>query len=254
MSPAAESWWSTFFSGAALEVWRRAHPREENRAEAGDIARILRLERGERVLDVPCGDGRLALELAARELCVRGVDASEELLTEARRCAVERGLPLELLRCDMRELPGHGAFDAAFCVGHSFGYFDDPGNRAFLRAVASALRPGGRFLLECPLVAELALSGKALHGQQRIGSWQLSTDSELDAERRRMETVYTFVDLSRPGSALERRWASCRIYSVAELDRSLVEAGFQDLEHLGGLDETAFAPDSLECYVRARRA
>ena len=37
-------------------------------------------------------------------------------------------------------------FDGAFCVGNSFGYLDDEGNAAFLRAVRAALKPGGRFI------------------------------------------------------------------------------------------------------------
>src|SRR6185295_14579347 len=101
---AGDDWWATFFEGPALELWRRAHSSDESRAQAADVARALRIASGERVLDVPCGNGRLALELAARGVRVSGLDASEEFLAEGRRRAAERGLELELLAGDMRTL------------------------------------------------------------------------------------------------------------------------------------------------------
>jgi hypothetical protein len=39
----------------------------------------------------------------------------------------------------MRDLLWRSRFDGAFCFGNSFGYLDDEGNAAFLRAVAAAL-------------------------------------------------------------------------------------------------------------------
>jgi len=49
-----------------LEVQRASHTPEGTRADADWIERVLGLQRGARVLDVPCGAGRLALELAGR--------------------------------------------------------------------------------------------------------------------------------------------------------------------------------------------
>ena len=54
----------------------------------------------------------------------------------------------------MRDLPWPARFDGAFCLGNSFGYLDDEGNASFLRAVAAALKPGARFVLETPMVLE----------------------------------------------------------------------------------------------------
>ena len=87
-------WWTTFFEGPALELWRRAHGSDESRGQAADAARALCLTHGERVLDVPCGNGRLALELAARGARVSGLDACAEFVAEGRRRAAERGLNL----------------------------------------------------------------------------------------------------------------------------------------------------------------
>jgi 2-polyprenyl-3-methyl-5-hydroxy-6-metoxy-1,4-benzoquinol methylase len=45
-----------------------------------------------RVLDVPCGDGRISVELAARGHDFTGVDLNEAFLSRAARKAEERGV------------------------------------------------------------------------------------------------------------------------------------------------------------------
>ena len=233
---ASTGWWSEFFRGPTLELWKRAHSADESKGEAADLARALALERGERVLDVPCGHGRIALELAARGLRVTGLDASEEYVAEARRRADERRLPAEFVLGDMRTLPWRGEFDAALCVGNSFGYFDDEGNRAFLAGVHAALRPGGRFFLSYPLVAELALAGRGLRDWRRVGDTLLLSESWHDERRGRMETTYTAIDLATR-APLEEKHASYRVHPRAELEELLRSIGFAHIAGELGADE-----------------
>lgn len=247
-------WWARFFEGPALELWRRAHTRDENRGEAADIARALRLIPGERVLDAPCGYGRLALELAEQGLRVSGIDAARAFVEEGLERARQRGLELDLRLGDMREPPWSREFDAAFCAGNSFGYFDDEGNDAFLRAMARALVPGGRFLLELPLAAELVGERREFRDWQLLGERLLLSEGFHDEVLGRMETTYTFVDLHREGGALETRTASYRVYSTVELTERLRAAGFEAVEWLGDLDGTPFDRRSDACHARARRA
>lgn len=226
---ASAGWWSEFFRGPTLELWKRAHSADDSKGEAADLARALALAPGERVLDVPCGYGRIALELAARGLRVSGLDASEEYVTDARRRALERRLSAEFVHGDMRALPWRGEFEAALCVGNSFGYFDDEGNTAFLAAVHAALKPGGRFFLSYPLVAELALAGRHLRDWQRLGDALLLSESWHDHRRGRLETTYTALDLATR-APLEEKHASYRVYPLAELENLLGAVGFGELD------------------------
>lgn len=251
---ADSGWWTNFFEGQALEFWRHAYTRDESRGQAADIARALRIAPGERVLDVPCGNGRLALEFAARGARVSGLDACEDLLGEARRKATERGLEAEFQRGDMRAMPWSAEFDAVLCAGNSFGYFDEEGNQAFLAAAARALRPGGRFLLEYPLVAELVLARRAFRDWHRFGERLLLSEAHYDAGRGRLETDYTFADLTRAGEAIEQRSASYRVYSAHEIERGLREAGFTSIELLGALEGARFEESADEFHARAVRA
>ena len=60
-----EDWWQQL-GDCWLDVSLSTRTPEITRADADWIQQALRLEPGMKVLDVPCGDGRLSLELAAR--------------------------------------------------------------------------------------------------------------------------------------------------------------------------------------------
>ena len=153
---AAPDWWKNFFSGLVVEFWRQALPPEITQREADFLQRQLAVRPGASLLDVPCGHGRHAIELALRGFRVTGVDLSGELLEAAReeaaRCGVRDRVRWE--QADMREIPAGADFEAAFCAGSSFGFLGDEGDLQFLRAVAGALAPGGRFVLDASKVAE----------------------------------------------------------------------------------------------------
>jgi SAM-dependent methyltransferase len=113
-------------------------------ADAEVVARLLGLEQGARVLDVPCGTGRIAGRLAARGCEVVGADITDRFLALAR--AWYPGVRFE--HRDIRELDYEDEFDAVVNWFTSWGYFDPATNDAVLRAFARALRPGGRLLIE----------------------------------------------------------------------------------------------------------
>jgi len=80
----ATEWWQTFFSGVVLDMWQQAIPPDYTELEAEFIDNLLHLPPGARILDAPCGEGRIARELAAKGYQVVGVDMAEEFLAAAR--------------------------------------------------------------------------------------------------------------------------------------------------------------------------
>jgi SAM-dependent methyltransferase len=213
-------WWKTFFKDVAVEMWMQAVPAGRTEDEADELTTRLGLTPGASVLDAPCGAGRLALALGRRGYDVTGVDWSVDFLDRARATAGADAITWH--QGDMRDLPWRGRFDAAFCVGNSFGYLDDEGNAAFLRAVATSLKPGGRFLLETPMIIE------ALHHLQdrpwwQVGDIRLLVKNEYDAARARLDIEYTFVERGR----ITTRHGTHRVYGYAELIRCLEAAGFR---------------------------
>src|SRR6267378_4336947 len=102
------NWWENFFHGVALDFWRAAVSDEQTRAEADFIQQQLQVSSAGKIIDVPCGNGRLALELAARGFNLTGVDIASEFIQEAESESAKRGLQVEWFNRDMRHLPWEG--------------------------------------------------------------------------------------------------------------------------------------------------
>jgi ubiquinone/menaquinone biosynthesis C-methylase UbiE len=116
--------------------------------DASAILGHLQLAPGARILDAPCGHGRLSRRLAAAGMEVTGVDLSEPFLEMAREGAVGPGPAPTYVHGDMRRLPVDGPFDAAVCWFTSFGYYDDADCHLVLEEFHRVLRPGGSVLID----------------------------------------------------------------------------------------------------------
>ncbi len=114
--------------------------------EVDFIVEVLGLKAGDRVLDVGCGPGRHAHELARRGIVVHGVDISRRFVDLAIDTA-PAGATFE--RLDARDLPFQSEFDAAICLCQgAFGLMTaDDENEAVLAGIAAALEPGGQLVL-----------------------------------------------------------------------------------------------------------
>ena len=238
-------WWHSFFDDDYVRLWSVRDAAAS--AEVDGIWAMLGLADGSRVLDGPCGYGRLSRPLAARGARVLGVDQSATLLAEAER---GRGdLPadrLRYLRQDLREpLPEaavDGGFDAAINVFSSLGYGSQADDLAILRTLAGSLRPGGLVLVETihrDLV--VARRSRGSHGGARR-----MDDGTLVVEEARFDPIAGRVDTtwhwSGPAGSGAKS-ASIRIYAATELVKLLEEAGLRLRSAHRGCSSEPFAFD-----------
>jgi len=101
------------------------------------------------VLDVGCGTGENALELARRGLAVTGIDGAALAIARAQALAADRGLAAEFLVHDALRLADLGrVFDTLLDVG--LFHWLQPGDRpSYAASLRTAVRPGGTCLLVC---------------------------------------------------------------------------------------------------------
>ncbi|MER7708474.1 class I SAM-dependent methyltransferase [Kitasatospora sp. NPDC097605] len=133
-------WDETLFAGTAAHYRKGRLPYAPGLVAA--LVEDLRLDGSGRLLDVGCGPGTLALDLAGHFAEVVGVDPDAGMITEAERGAAELGLgdKCRWIRTRAEQLPTDlGAFDVA-TFGQSFHWMNRPLVAATVRTL---LRPGG---------------------------------------------------------------------------------------------------------------
>jgi len=239
------NWFETFFEGLALDMWRGVMTPELTAREANFLAKHLELQKGTSALDVPCGNGRLAIELSRRGVLMTGVDISPGFLDEARRNEPD----IEWVQGDMRNLPWTNRFDAAYCWGNSFAYFDHDNCQRFLDAVARALKPGGRFILESGAVAETLLPNLKPERKMKIGDIDFESRNSYNAPESRMDITYTFTRGAEREVKPIHQW----VHSAGEILRMLRRSGLEPVATFGDTDGARFQLGSPHLIALARR-
>ena len=143
--------WREFFDSFAPQYMNEVFTTDSAR-EAAFLVELLGLPQGASILDIGCGTGRHAVELAGAGFAVTGIDLSSGMLREARAAAKKVGVELELVQADATSFDLGREFDAAVCLCEgSFGLLgsDDAfaHDAAVLERAFAALRPGALFVL-----------------------------------------------------------------------------------------------------------
>ena len=119
----------------------------ELRQRTADLAR---LQPGEQVLDVGCGTGTLAMEVARRvgqAGRIAGVDPGAEQIARARKKAARRHVPIEFQVGVIEQLPfPDQTFDVVLST-LMMHHLPAPLKRQGLAEIARVLKPGGRLVI-----------------------------------------------------------------------------------------------------------
>jgi SAM-dependent methyltransferase len=203
-------------------------------SEIDSVLSLLGAPAGSPLLDLCCGPGRHALELARRGFRVTGVDRTASFLDMARNAA--DGLPAEFVQDDMRNFCRPEAYTGIINLYSSFGYFEDPADdRSALENMWHSLQPGGTLVME--------MLGKEILARHLPGrNWVEWENGFL------LEATQITQDLSW----LENRWITItedgvneffwghRLYSAPELSALLTDVGFTDTRIYGSLSATPY--------------
>ena len=222
MTNKKKEWWSDFFTGLFFEVQCGFHSPGHTQEQAENIIKYGELKPGAKVMDIPCGNGRLTLELASRGYNMTGVDITEPLMDIGRKRSDEMKLAVDWILSDMRKINMENKFDAAFCMGGSFGFFDDAGNAAFVSAVARSLKPGGKFIFEAH-IAESLLPKLSDRDWFEVDDIIVLDKRHYDLELGRIDSEWTLIR----GDKFEKPDSSIRVYSYRELRRLLEDSGLK---------------------------
>ncbi len=101
-----------------------------------------------KIIDIGCGTGRHSIELSKRGYSITGIDLSESLLQKAREKALQKGLQINFLRHDARNMPFENQFDVAImmCEGGFPLMETDEMNFEILNNVSKSLKNKSKFI------------------------------------------------------------------------------------------------------------
>ena len=109
------------------------------------LARLLGRVDGKKLLDVGCGDGAMAFDLARQGATVTALDADPSMIAASRRRAKNEATRAQLVEGDVENLPFDDAtFDVVVAV--TVLCFVQDAERA-VKEIARVLKPGGRLVI-----------------------------------------------------------------------------------------------------------
>jgi ubiquinone/menaquinone biosynthesis C-methylase UbiE len=181
--------------------------------ESQEIPRALHLTSSSYTLEIGCGSGRYALQVAATVGCrVVGLDTNAPGIQTASQLAAARTMASQVRFeiCDAaKKLPfSDSTFDAAFAndvLCHI------PGRPGVLRDLFRVLKPGGRMLFSDALVIGGLISQQEIATRSSIGFYIFSPPGEN--ERIIKEAGFRLVsasDTSEHAALIAKRWRDAR--------------------------------------------
>ena len=242
----AKTKWQEFFDGHAPIYDQNVFTRNTV-AEVEFLIEVMGLRPGSSVLDVGCGTGRHAIELARRGYRVTGLDLSAGMLDQARQKARAAGVEVRWRHEDATAFAVEAPFDGVICLCEgAFGLLSSGVDAiaqpsAILRCVAAAMRPAAKCLFT-------VLNGFAMARRHR------SADVEPD-----IFDPLSLTELSDcpPGAVVGNGHMRERGFVPTELVLLFEMAGLQVLNMWGGTagnwGRRKIDLDEMEIMVLARR-
>ena len=115
---------NNFFEGLYKHAWKQIIPPALTLAEVDLIEELSAAINTSKILDMMCGYGRHALELARRGGQVTAIDNLQEYIDEIKLKASEQNLDITAIQSDILQVKLDKLYDAAICMGNSFSFFD----------------------------------------------------------------------------------------------------------------------------------
>jgi len=225
-----KSWYEDLFANYA-DTYDRLEFTRGTVGEVDFMVSELGENRQAAILDIGCGTGRHAIELARRGYRVTGIDLSEDQLNKAREKAKTADVAVDFVRMDARMIRYKRRFDAAvmICEGAFPLMETDEENFEILRSAARALKRNGTLILTT-LNALFPL-------YHSIGDFINSNDSSMTSSGHRFDLLtfrdFSTITVSDDDGQVKTIDCNERYYVPSEMTWMLRSLGFQTVDILG---------------------
>ncbi len=213
---------NTFFQGVYKDVWKKLMPPALSVAECDFILEIADLEAGSKVVDIMCGYGRHAIELAKRGIAITAVDNLEDYIIEIQNEAGKGNFPIHAFTADAMNAQLSETFDAAICMGNSFSFFNKEDATLLLKRIASHLKPNGVFIIGSWTIAEIAIRHFREREWRHVEDYKYLIENKFFFHPNRIESEHTLINANGPAETIE---GIDYIFTLSELEQMFNHAG-----------------------------
>ena len=226
-----------------------------------DLYRAFATRANGPILELGVGTGRVALALAAERHDVTGIDASEAMLSIARRRAGEQSLAVALQQMDMRDFALDRQFDLIFCALGSFRHLLDTEDQiAALTCARRHLSRNGLLVLHVPAWHALSWdTGPAplLFDWTREDPDTGSKVTKFNVLRadpaRQLQFLTSIFDVQDSLGFVQRTSIEVPLYTFtrSEMELLMERAGLRVTHWYGSFELEVYGPDSQEMIAVA---
>lgn len=241
-------WYKDWFGEDYLKVYPHRDEAEAKR-QVDFVARILEFKPKQKILDLGCGNGRHANELARRGYDVTCLDLSAELLSVARRESNSGRCCIRFVRADMRNIPFATAFDSVVSFFTTFGYFKkDEENLQTLKNIEAALIPGGSFFQDY-MNKEYVVKNLVPLDSRQVNGFEITQERHYNRAEERIEKKITL----KENGEVREYFESVRLYTLEEMRDLLAKTSLRLEKTFGDFDGNSFCSESPRLLLVGRR-
>ncbi|MBD3407984.1 MAG: methyltransferase domain-containing protein [Candidatus Lokiarchaeota archaeon] len=225
------------------------------------IIKSLKDEEAAKILDIACGSGRHAIELASRGAYVIAFDNSSSMIQQAKNFADSANSSPRFLILEMLEMEKEvsESFDLALCLGNSLALLNDWNEvEHVIRTVRNLLNQEGKFIFQTLNFTEIIKNDFRLFPLKRgytPSGKEIVFGRFFDHDTNSQQThliMSSFVKTGKEWTVTSSKQKILRIQKE-NIEEILLRAGFNQVEFYSDYNKSSFVPTtSRSMIVRAQ--
>ena len=243
-----EPWFKEWFeSPDYLTVY--SHRDDEDAGKLTElILRNIKLSPNSKALDAGCGAGRYILKFTNAGFKTFGFDLSSTLLHKAKDALLEKGIPVNIFRSDIRNVSVKKEFHLVLNLFTSFGYFDsDEENFSFIKDAKEFLLPDGYYVFDY-FNKNYLVNNLIPASSRETGAYSIKETRSIINER-----VVKQIEISSNGQ-VNKFEESVRIYDPSTIIRNFITNGYTLDKLFGNYDGDDFNELNSERFIAIFKA
>ncbi len=244
-----DNWYEDFFKGINCELWEKAVSPEWTNEEAAFLQSELKMNAGQRLLDIPCGNGRLSIAMAKRGYHVTGIDISDTFINGLKNKIKSEKLSINVIHEDILMAHLEKGYSGAICMGNSFGYFSFDKIKLFVEKVSACLETGSRFIINSGMIAESILPNFSKSESFTVENIKMDITNTYCADGSYMisDILYTKEDRKEEHSFKHY------VFTLGEVKRLLHSYGLETIATYNSPSKAAYIMGDHQIYIVAEK-